>query len=79
VVELTGDGERAAAALARDERGFARYLFADRTTAELSNLAVGLDQLLACLSDPAYATLRRSALRRWPLTTKAGPTTKQRQ
>jgi hypothetical protein len=70
LVELTDDGVRAAAALARDEREFAQYLFADRTTGDLSNLAVGLDQL----NDPAYATLRRSALRRWPLTTSpAGP------
>jgi hypothetical protein len=68
LVELTDDGVRAAAALARDEREFAQYLFADRTTGDLSNLAVGLDQLLARLNDPAYATLRRSALRRWPLT-----------
>jgi DNA-binding MarR family transcriptional regulator len=77
LVELTDDGVRAAAALARDEREFAQYLFADRTTGDLSNLsnlAVGLDQLLAHLNDPAYATLRRSALRRWPLTTSpAGP------
>jgi DNA-binding MarR family transcriptional regulator len=78
LVELTDDGVRAAAALARDEREFAQYLFADRTT-ELSNLAVGLDQLLARLNDPAYATLRRSALRRWPLTTKSGRPTKQRR
>jgi hypothetical protein len=52
--------------------------FAGRTTAELSNLTVGLDQLLASLSNPAYATLRRSALRRWPVPTKAVRTTKQR-
>ena len=52
LVELTDDGVRAAAALARDEREFA-------TTGDLSNLAVGLDQLLARLNDPAYATLRR--------------------
>jgi DNA-binding MarR family transcriptional regulator len=74
LVELTDDGVRAAAALARDEREFAQYLFADRTTGDLTSLAVGLDQLLARLNDPAYATLRRSALRRWPLTTSpAGP------
>lgn len=79
LVELTDDGARAAAALARDERVFAQYLFADRTPAELRNLAVGLDQLLARLTDPAHATLRRSALRRWPLTTKTGRTTKQRR
>jgi DNA-binding MarR family transcriptional regulator len=77
LVELTDDGARAAAALARDEREFARYLFAGRTPDELGNLAVGLDQLLARLSEPAYATLRRSALRRWPLTTKTGRTTDQ--
>jgi hypothetical protein len=40
LVELTDDG-------VRDEREFAQYLFADRTTGDLSNLAVGLDQLLA--------------------------------
>jgi DNA-binding MarR family transcriptional regulator len=79
LVELTEDGARAAAALARDEREFAHYLFAGRTTDELGNLAVGFDQLLACLSDPAYATLRRSALQRWPLTTKTGRTAKQRR
>jgi DNA-binding MarR family transcriptional regulator len=79
LVELTGDGARAAAALARDEREFAQYLFADRTTDELDTLAVGLDQLLACLSDPEYSTLRRSALRRWPLATKTGRATKQRR
>jgi DNA-binding MarR family transcriptional regulator len=79
LVELTDDGVRAAAALARDEREFAQYLFADRTAGELSNLAVGLDQLLARLNDPAYTTLRRSALRRWPLTTKSGRPTKQRR
>jgi DNA-binding MarR family transcriptional regulator len=79
LVDLTDDGVRAAAALAREEREFAQYLFADRTAGELSNLAVGLDQLLARLNDPAYATLRRSALRRWPLTTKSGRPTKQRR
>jgi DNA-binding MarR family transcriptional regulator len=79
LVELTDDGVRAAAALARDEREFAQYLFADRTTDELDTLAVGLDQLLACLSDPKYSTLRRSALRRWPLGTKTGRATKQRR
>jgi DNA-binding MarR family transcriptional regulator len=79
LVELTDDGGRAAAALARDEREFAQYLFVDRTAGELSNLAVGLDQLLARLSDPAHATLRRAALRRWPLTTKSGRPTKQRR
>jgi DNA-binding MarR family transcriptional regulator len=79
LVELTDDGARAAAALARDEREFAQYLFADRTPAELRNLAVGFDQLLARLDDPAYATLRRSALGRWPLTTKTSRTTKQRR
>jgi DNA-binding MarR family transcriptional regulator len=79
LVELTKDGARAAASLARDEREFAQYLFAHRTTDELGNLAVGLDQLLAYLSDPAYATLRRSALRRWPLAAKSGRTTKQRR
>lgn len=79
LVELTDDGVRAAAALARDEREFARYLFADRTVGELRSLAVGLDQLLARLNDPAHATLRRSAQRRWPLTTKSGRPTKQRR
>jgi DNA-binding MarR family transcriptional regulator len=79
LVELTDDGVRAAAALARDEREFAQYLFADRTTGDLSNLAVGLDQLLARLNDPAYATLRRSALRRWPPMTKSGRPTNQRR
>jgi hypothetical protein len=44
----------------------------------MSNLAVGLDQLLARLDDPAYATRRRSALRRWPLTTKSRPTKQRR-
>ncbi|HEY4727213.1 MAG TPA: MarR family transcriptional regulator, partial [Actinomycetes bacterium] len=79
LVELTDDGAHAAAALARDEREFAQYLFADRTTDELDTLAVGLDQLLACLSDPEYSTLRRSALRRWPLATKTGRATRQRR
>ena len=79
LVELTDDGVRAAAALARDEREFAQYLFADRAAGDLGNLAVGLDQLLACLNDPAFATLRQSALRRWPLTTKSGRPTKQRR
>ena len=64
LVELTDDGVRAAAALARDEREFAQYLFADRTAGELSNLTVGLEQLLARLNDSAHATLRRSSLRR---------------
>jgi DNA-binding MarR family transcriptional regulator len=79
LVELTDDGARAAAALARDEREFAQYLFGDLTTDELDTLAVGLDQLLACLSDPEYSTLRRSALRRWPLANKIGRVTKQRR
>ena len=79
LVDLTDDGVRAAAALARDEREFARYLFADRTAGELRNLAVGLDQLLARLNDPAYVTLRRVALRSWPLTTKSVRPTKQRR
>lgn len=78
LVELTDDGRRAAAALARDERRFAQYLFSDRPTAELRDLAVELDQLLARLNDPAYATLRRSALRRWPLTARTGRTTRHR-
>ena len=79
LVELTDDGVRAAVALARDEREFAQYLFADRAAGDLGNLAVALDQLLACLNDPAFANLRQSALRRWPLTTKSGRPTKQRR
>jgi hypothetical protein len=54
-----------------------------RVASFLANLwrahAVGLDRLLARLDDPAHATLRRSALRRWPLTTKSGRPTKQRR
>jgi DNA-binding MarR family transcriptional regulator len=79
LVELTDDGVRAAAALAHDEREFAQYLFADRTAGELRTLAVGLDQLLARMNDPAYVTLRRAAQRRWPLTTKSVRPTKQRR
>jgi DNA-binding MarR family transcriptional regulator len=79
LVELTDDGSGAAAALTRDERKFARYLFAERSAAELGNLAVGFDQLLARLNDPAYGRLRQAALRRWPLMTNTGRSIKHRR
>lgn len=67
VVTLTGGGSRAAAALAHDQREFARYLFRGRTTTELHGLAVELDRMLARLEQPDFEALRRAALRRWPL------------
>lgn len=70
LVDLTDDGSRAAAALARDEHEFARLLFAGRTKSELSTFAVGFDQLLGRLHEPAYETMRQGALRRWPLAIK---------
>jgi DNA-binding MarR family transcriptional regulator len=67
LVELTEAGSRAAAALADAERELARYLFTGRSAAELKALATGFDQLLDRLGDPAFDTLRQSALQRWPL------------
>lgn len=67
LVALTPRGSSAAAALARDERALARYLFKTVTAAELKALTVSLQQLLTRLDDPAFAALRTCALRRWPL------------
>jgi DNA-binding MarR family transcriptional regulator len=68
LVELTEAGSRAATALADAERELARYLFNGRNAAEMQALATGFDQLLDRLGDPAFDTLRQSALQRWPLT-----------
>jgi DNA-binding MarR family transcriptional regulator len=67
LVELTEAGSRAATALADAERELAHYLFTGRSAAELKALATGFDQLLDRLGDPAFDTLRQSALQRWPL------------
>jgi DNA-binding MarR family transcriptional regulator len=67
LVTLTDDGTNAAIALANDERELARFLFADRPAPELARVVDELDVLLRRLDDPAFATLRRSALDRWPL------------
>jgi DNA-binding MarR family transcriptional regulator len=67
LVTITDAGTDAATALADDERALARFLFTDRPAPELARLVDGLDGLLRRLDDPAFATLRRSALDRWPL------------
>lgn len=67
---MTDDGSRAAAALAHDQREFARYLFAGRAADDLSGPAVEFDRTLARLDDADYATVRRSALLRWPVPTR---------
>jgi DNA-binding MarR family transcriptional regulator len=67
LVTLTDDGSHAATTLADDERELARFLFADRPAPELARLVDDLDGLLRRFDDPAFATLRRSALERWSL------------
>jgi hypothetical protein len=61
-----------AAALADAQRELARYLFADRTSGELTTLTTAFDRLRDRLDDPALETLRQSALQRWPLATNTG-------
>jgi DNA-binding MarR family transcriptional regulator len=72
LVGLTEDGFRAAAALADAQRELARYLFANHTSGELKTLTIAFDRLLDRLDDPAFETLRQSALQRWPLATTTG-------
>jgi DNA-binding MarR family transcriptional regulator len=66
LVALTGAGARAAAALAEDEQGLARFLFADHDPSDLARLVEGLDRVLGRLSGPEFGTVRRNALDRWP-------------
>jgi DNA-binding MarR family transcriptional regulator len=70
LIELTDDGSRAAYALARDEHELARFLFAGRTAAELTTFAVGFGELIARLTEPGFDAVRRTARRRWPITTQ---------
>jgi DNA-binding MarR family transcriptional regulator len=67
LVSLTEAGQHAAVALAEDRRAFATYLFTKQRSHELRALTEQLDQLLDRLDEPAFATLRRAALDRWPL------------
>jgi DNA-binding MarR family transcriptional regulator len=66
LVSLTDAGTRAATALADDQRAFAEFLFAKHRASDLEGLAESLDRLLRRLDEPAFATLRRAALDRWP-------------
>jgi hypothetical protein len=45
----------------------ARVLFADAADDHVGRLSATLDHVIARLRDPAFARLRRQALKRWPL------------
>ena len=68
LVSLTEAGAWAAAALTKDERAFARFLFARDDPCDLESLVKSLDRVLGRLGGPGFETLRRRALDRWPPT-----------
>jgi hypothetical protein len=49
-----------------DEQRLARYLFADVADDDLGRFSATLGHLIAQLRDPAFARLRRTALKRRP-------------
>jgi|SRR6266545_400152 len=70
LVSLTDAGARAAKALADDQHALARFLFAGDSDRDLARLAEALDRVLARLDGPNFASLRRTALDRWPATAR---------
>jgi DNA-binding MarR family transcriptional regulator len=67
LVTLTEQGTTVARAMQADERRLARFLFADVAADDLGQFSAVLDQVTARLREPAFARLRRQALKRWPL------------
>jgi DNA-binding MarR family transcriptional regulator len=67
LVTLTDQGTAVARAMQTDERRLARFLFADVAEDDMARFAATLDQLVTRLREPAFARLRRQALKRWPL------------
>ena len=67
LVTLTEQGKAVAKAMQTDEQRLARFLFADVADDDMDGCAATLDHVLAQLRDPAFAQLRRQALKRWPL------------
>jgi DNA-binding MarR family transcriptional regulator len=66
LVTLTKHGTAVAEAMQTDEDHLAHFLFADVPVGEVGDFAATVDRLIARLRDPAFATLRRDALKRWP-------------
>jgi DNA-binding MarR family transcriptional regulator len=67
LVTLTEQGKAVAKAMQTDEQRLARFLFADVADDDMDRFAATLDHALTQLRDPAFAQLRRQALKRWPL------------
>jgi DNA-binding MarR family transcriptional regulator len=67
LVTLTEQGTAVAHAMQTDEQRLARFLFTDVTDDDVGRLSATLDHVIARLRDPAFARLRRQALKRWPL------------
>jgi DNA-binding MarR family transcriptional regulator len=67
LVTLTEQGTAVAKAMQTDEERLARFLFADVADDDMSQFAATLDRVVARLHEPAFARLRRQALKRWPL------------
>jgi DNA-binding MarR family transcriptional regulator len=67
LVTLTERGTAVARAMQNDERRLARFLFEDVAADDLGRFSATLDHVVARLREPAFARLRRQALKRWPL------------
>jgi Mn-dependent DtxR family transcriptional regulator len=67
LVTLTEQGTAVALAMQTDEQRLARFLFTDVADDDAGRLSATLDHVIARLRDPAFARLRRQALKRWPL------------
>jgi len=67
LVTLTEQGTAVAQAMQIDEQRLARFLFTDVADDDVDCLSATLDHVIARLRVPAFARLRRQALKRWPL------------
>jgi DNA-binding MarR family transcriptional regulator len=67
LVTLTEQGTAVANAMQTDEQRLARFLFADVPDDDMGRFSAMLDHVIARLREPAFARLRRRALKRWPL------------